>query len=68
MITTDKQTNNTEDFLVKSYVQDILRQKSKIQALNHCQNEIELTHSDSWKEFMIKVKSNIIIYNESINS
>lgn len=60
----DKQTEKSEDFLIQSYITDIMREKSKIQALNHCQNEIELTKSESWKEFMIKVKCGIITYKD----
>lgn len=60
MITEQSISSKPCDTLVQLYTIDILKTKAKIQALNHCQNEIELSNNQAWKNFMIKVKNNII--------
>lgn len=50
------------DSLVRAYSLEILKEKSKIQALNHCQNAIELDQSENWRRFMYEVKSYITVH------
>jgi len=61
MITENNISKNACDTLVLLYTNDILKTKAKIQALNHCQNEIETTKSEGWREFMTKVKDQIVV-------
>lgn len=63
MITDKTISKKPCDTLVHLYTIDILKTKAKIQALNHCQNEIDSSDVPAWREFMSKVKDNIISSN-----
>lgn len=60
MITDQNISNKPCDTLVQLYTIDILKTKAKIQALNHCQSEIDNSRVEAWRDFMSKVKDNII--------
>lgn len=60
MITDQNISNKPCDTLVQLYTIDILKTKAKIQALNHCQSEIDNSQVEAWRDFMSKVKDNII--------
>jgi len=64
MITTESNISSKPcDTLVQLYTIDILKTKAKIEALNHCQNEIDTSNVEAWREFMFKVKNHIISTN-----
>lgn len=64
MITDQNISNKPCDTLVQLYTIDILKTKAKIQALNHCQSEIDNSRVEAWRDFMSKVKDNIIATKE----